>query len=580
MFPIAEVEDVEWGEVTIALILVNILVYMLELALGPALVQAGEFVPAHPVWYRWLTSQFLHGGLFHIGGNMWALWIFGHRVEQRLGKRFLPFYLAGGCCANLAQWALDPSSTIGCIGASGAIAAVLGTYAVLFPKARLRFWQPIAVLPSTYTLSALIFGAFFLVTESRSLSADLSGTAGMVAHGAHLGGLVFGAAVGWLIKTPRDEAAAVEATAFDRAADLDDPQSAATAAVEALQRGVPGRLSPRTALAVGDKLAAARRWRPARAWLESVAAARPEEPAGAYALLLLGYVHSEGLRDPGAALQCYEAAAVHPRAEPSAAAQARERAQAARASIKAAAWDGAASMGEAAVILMSWRPLTDPRGLAADAIVAAAGLRPWLAGRGIFAAGTADAARLCAARLREATIPAGAVAVERLSASAAAHRISRLEPLAEGLLLDDARLLRWSDCLLVAGQAIDAAKRVPKAQGLLDVGLERSDGTTYSLVEGVRDEDAYEESRELSFSVQIVARGGERWCWASPAAEARERRRRLALSILDKAPVQTSINETIDRWALDENEPAHWRYGGFEHGEPDLAWAAEAARLL
>jgi membrane associated rhomboid family serine protease len=152
-----------------------------------------------------VTSQFLHGSLIHIGGNMLFLWIFGNNVEDRFGRlRFLAFYLIGGIIAALAQVAIDPTSTIPTIGASGAIAATLGAYLVLFPGARvttaifLVFFYQLIEVPAVVVL--LVWFGIQLLDGLGSLGLTGSSQAGGVAFFAHIGGFVFGAAVALLAR--------------------------------------------------------------------------------------------------------------------------------------------------------------------------------------------------------------------------------------------------------------------------------------------------------------------------------------------------------------------------------------------
>jgi membrane associated rhomboid family serine protease len=138
------------------------------------------------------TSMFMHGGLLHIAGNMLFLWIFGNNIEDSMQKwKFVIFYLLGGLVANLAQVAVDPSSTAPGVGASGAIAAVLGGYALLYPRARvvtaviLIFFITLLELPAL-----LVLGAWFLLQVLDASFQPLG--AGGVAYFAHIGGFLFG----------------------------------------------------------------------------------------------------------------------------------------------------------------------------------------------------------------------------------------------------------------------------------------------------------------------------------------------------------------------------------------------------
>jgi membrane associated rhomboid family serine protease len=148
-----------------------------------------------------VTSQFLHGGWLHILGNLLYLWIFGNNVEDRLGRLpFLVFYLTGGAVAGLAQVAIDPGSTIPTIGASGAIAASLGAYLVLFPRARITSLVFLGFFYQLIDVPAVIVLAFWFVLQLIDGIASLGLTeAGGVAFFAHIGGFVFGAAVAFLV---------------------------------------------------------------------------------------------------------------------------------------------------------------------------------------------------------------------------------------------------------------------------------------------------------------------------------------------------------------------------------------------
>ena len=124
--------------VTVTLIGLNILMFVLQMAQGPdgeAFIRTWGLVPEAFSWVTVFTSMFLHGGLLHLGGNMLYLWIFGDNVEDRLGHgRFLLFYLLCGVAAAVAQAMISPDSRVPMVGASGAIAGVMGAYFVLYPR--------------------------------------------------------------------------------------------------------------------------------------------------------------------------------------------------------------------------------------------------------------------------------------------------------------------------------------------------------------------------------------------------------------------------------------------------------------
>ena len=150
-----------------------------------------------------ITSQFLHGGWLHLLGNMLFLWIFGNNIEDRLGRlRFLVFYLVGGTVAGLTQVAIDPDSAIPTIGASGAIAATLGAYLVLFPRARITSLVFLGFFYQLIDVPAVIVLVFWFVLQLIDGIASLGMTdaTGGVAFFAHIGGFVFGALLGLVIR--------------------------------------------------------------------------------------------------------------------------------------------------------------------------------------------------------------------------------------------------------------------------------------------------------------------------------------------------------------------------------------------
>ncbi|HRJ43560.1 MAG: rhomboid family intramembrane serine protease [Caldilineaceae bacterium] len=155
-----------------------------------------------------LTSMFLHGSLIHLGSNMLYLWIFGDNVEDALGPlSYLFFYLMGGLVASLAHILANPASRIPTVGASGAIAAVLGAYLVLYPASQVRtliplgFFVRIALLPASVVLGLWFVIQLFQGFLSFGISADVGG----VAVWAHVGGFVMGAVLAWLIVPRRSK---------------------------------------------------------------------------------------------------------------------------------------------------------------------------------------------------------------------------------------------------------------------------------------------------------------------------------------------------------------------------------------
>jgi len=186
------------------LIGLNVLVFLYEISLSRAgltnLTRIWGLVPATLVaqpqtaWLTIFTSMFLHGGWFHILSNMWVLFIFGDNVEDRMGGgRYLLFYLLSGTAAALLQSFLLPTSRVPMIGASGAIAGVLGAYLLLYPRARIASLVPILFIFTIIDVPAPIFLLFWFVSQLFSGWLTLGGAAGSgVAWWAHVGGFVFG----------------------------------------------------------------------------------------------------------------------------------------------------------------------------------------------------------------------------------------------------------------------------------------------------------------------------------------------------------------------------------------------------
>jgi membrane associated rhomboid family serine protease len=160
---------------------------------GTGGIPASTPAPSQPAtWLTVLFAMFMHGGLLHLGGNMLFLWIFGNNIEDSMSRwRFVLFYLLGGLVATAAQVAVDPSSTTPTLGASGAIAAVLGGYALLYPRARVITLIFIIIIFTVIELPALlVLGLWFLLQLLDASAQPLTG--GGVAYFAHIGGFVFG----------------------------------------------------------------------------------------------------------------------------------------------------------------------------------------------------------------------------------------------------------------------------------------------------------------------------------------------------------------------------------------------------
>jgi membrane associated rhomboid family serine protease len=183
--------------VTAFIIVANVFVFLLELIRGDAFVLQWSAIPAQIIsghhWITILTAMFMHGSWSHIIGNMIFLWAFGPEIEDAMGRgRYLLFYLAGGLVAMLAQILADPHSTVPNLGASGAIAAVMGAFIVTYPRDRIKAVLFIFVFVRiTFIPAALLIGFWFL-TQLVHAGAVAQVQTGGVAYLAHVGGFVFG----------------------------------------------------------------------------------------------------------------------------------------------------------------------------------------------------------------------------------------------------------------------------------------------------------------------------------------------------------------------------------------------------
>lgn len=186
--------------VTYALIAINVLFFLVELSAGDAFINRWSVVPrqllAHPAteFITVFTAMFMHAGWLHLGGNMLYLWIFGDNVEDRLGHaKFLIFYLLCGIAATFAQVLVNPTSNVPNLGASGAIAGVLGAYLMMFPGGRVSVMMGRGIIPMP---ALVVIGFWFLLQLFSSFGA--TNNTGGVAYMAHVGGFVAGLVLGVL----------------------------------------------------------------------------------------------------------------------------------------------------------------------------------------------------------------------------------------------------------------------------------------------------------------------------------------------------------------------------------------------
>ncbi|MBA3327605.1 MAG: rhomboid family intramembrane serine protease [Solirubrobacterales bacterium] len=229
MFPLKDnIPTDRFPVLTVALIVVNVLMYFLfqegtlfggpddeivvdygaipyevthldqgcELSRGGRELACGEGADGPPTVLTLLTSMFMHGGILHLAGNMLFLWIFGNNVEDSMGRgRYIGFYLLGGLAAIAGQVAVAPDAVVPTIGASGAVAAVLGGYVLLYPRARVLTLIFIVFFFTIIELPALLILGFWFVQQIAFGAYDLTnptGGGGGVAYFAHIGGFAFG----------------------------------------------------------------------------------------------------------------------------------------------------------------------------------------------------------------------------------------------------------------------------------------------------------------------------------------------------------------------------------------------------
>lgn len=214
MFPIADsdIREAGPGLITIGLIVANALVFVFEATMGMPALEAFMarygVVPAKILrgeqLYALFTSMFLHGGWLHVINNMLFLWIFGDNVEAALGKLLYPlFYLGGGLAASALHIALNAGSSVPSLGASGAIAAILGAYIVMFPRSQIKVLLIFGLFTTIRRVTAVVFLGIWFITQFfngvAALGAETAQTGG-VAVWAHIGGFLFGLLIGFLFR--------------------------------------------------------------------------------------------------------------------------------------------------------------------------------------------------------------------------------------------------------------------------------------------------------------------------------------------------------------------------------------------
>ena len=200
MIPLSDAsrQPMRFPVATITIIVVNLLVFLLELSGGEAFMTQWAVVPANIVagrhWITIVTAMFMHAGWMHIIGNMLFLWAFGPEIEDAMGSlRYLAFYLLCGVVAFLVQIAAMPSSTVPNLGASGAIAGVMGAFFITYPRDRIRtliflgWFVRVSFIPA-----ALLIGLWFVIQIFSQFGGAADVQAAGVAYAAHVGGFILG----------------------------------------------------------------------------------------------------------------------------------------------------------------------------------------------------------------------------------------------------------------------------------------------------------------------------------------------------------------------------------------------------
>jgi membrane associated rhomboid family serine protease len=193
--------------ITLVIIILNAVMFVVELAAGDPFIARWSVIPADIAagrnWITILTAMFMHAGWMHIIGNMVFFWAFGPEIEDVMGPlRYLAFYLLGGVAASVAQIVIQPGSTIPNLGASGAIAAVMGSFLITYPRDQIRtvvllgWYARVAFIPAI-----VLVGFWFLTQLFSALGALAQVQTGGVAYMAHIGGFAFGAAAGRLFES-------------------------------------------------------------------------------------------------------------------------------------------------------------------------------------------------------------------------------------------------------------------------------------------------------------------------------------------------------------------------------------------
>ncbi len=205
MLPLRDdIQSKSFPIVTIGLIIMNVAIYFYQVTLHPMelqlLIAEFGFIPQRLTlatsldpFITLFSSAFFHGNFFHLAGNMLYLWIFGDNVEDRLGKfRFILFYLLAALFGNIGHYLSDPLSIQPAIGASGAVAGILGAYMIYYPRARILTLVPLGIIFTVIHIPALLFLGIWILLQSINALMPIAGEALSVAWWAHIGGFLMG----------------------------------------------------------------------------------------------------------------------------------------------------------------------------------------------------------------------------------------------------------------------------------------------------------------------------------------------------------------------------------------------------
>jgi membrane associated rhomboid family serine protease len=209
MIPLGDASrrPIHFPAVTAAILAANAVMFMFELLGGDVFINRWSMVPANIVagqdWITILTAMFMHAGWLHILGNMLFFWVFGPEIEDVMGPaRYLFFYLLAGFAATFAQIIIDPSSTIPNLGASGAIAGIMGAFLITYPRDRIRTLLLLGYfIRATFIPAFILVGMWFLTQLFSEVGALAQVQSGGVAYMAHVGGFIFGAATARIFET-------------------------------------------------------------------------------------------------------------------------------------------------------------------------------------------------------------------------------------------------------------------------------------------------------------------------------------------------------------------------------------------